>query len=65
MNTGNSLLCFFAGVAAGAVAAIFLAPDSGENTRARIRQGAADIAGKAKSKISEGLGMLEDALEEK
>lgn len=65
MNAGNSLLCFFAGVAAGAVAALFFAPDSGENTRAKIRQGAADMAGKAKGKISEGLEMIENALEEK
>ncbi len=65
MNAGNSLLCFFAGVAAGAVAALFFAPDSGENTRAKIRQGAADMAGKAKGRISEGLEMIENALEEK
>ena len=58
-------MCFFAGVAAGAVAALFFAPDSGENTRAKIRQGAADMAGKAKGKISEGLEMIENALEEK
>ena len=36
-------MCFFAGVVAGAVAALFFAPDSGANTRARIRQGASDI----------------------
>ena len=65
MNTGNSLLCFIAGAVAGAVTAVLLAPDSGEKTRARIRQGASDAVGMAKSKISEGLGMLEDALEEK
>ena len=65
MNTGNSLLCFFAGVAAGAVAALFLAPDSGENTRAKIRKGASDIAGKAKGRIVESLDLIENALEEK
>ena len=65
MNAGNSLLCFFAGVAAGAVAALFLAPDSGENTRARIRQGASDVVGKAKGKIAEGLEDIETALGEK
>ena len=64
MNAGNSLLCFFAGVAAGAVAALFFAPDSGENTRAKIRQGAAEMAGKAKGKVAEGLETIENALEE-
>ena len=65
MNTGNSLLCFFAGVAAGAVAALFLAPDSGVNTRARIRQGASEMVGKAKGKIAEGLDDIENVLEDK
>ena len=65
MSTGNSLLCFIAGAVAGAVTAVLLAPDSGEKTRARIKQGASDVVGKAKGKIAEGLGILEDALEEK
>lgn len=65
MNTGNSFLCFLAGAMAGAVAAILLAPDSGENTRAKIRQGATDIKGLAKGKIAEGLEIIENALEEK
>lgn len=65
MNTGNSLLCFFAGVAAGAVAALFLAPDSGANTRAKIRQGAADMAEKTKGRIAEGLDIIEEVLEGK
>jgi gas vesicle protein len=49
---------------AGAVAALLLAPDSGENTRARIRQGAVDLKGRAKEKVAEGLGIIEEALEE-
>ena len=51
MNAGNSFICFLAGAFAGAVAAILMAPDSGANTRAKIRQNAADIAGKAKGKV--------------
>lgn len=41
-------------------------PSSGfrENTRAKIRKGAADLKGKAKEKIAEGLGIIEEALEE-
>ena len=65
MNTGNSILCFLAGALAGAVTAVLLAPDSGENTRTKIRQSAADIAGKAKGKVVEGLEIIENALEEK
>ena len=65
MNAGNSFLCFMAGAMAGAVAALLLAPDSGENTRTKIRQSAADIAGKAKGKVVEGLEIIENALEEK
>lgn len=65
MNTGNSFLCFLAGAMAGAVAAILLAPDSGANTRAKIRQGATDMKGLAKEKIAEGLEIIENALEEK
>lgn len=65
MDTGKSLLCFIAGAMAGAVATLFLAPDSGENTRARIRKGAADMTGKAKQRVAEGLEIIEDALEEK
>ena len=64
MNTGKSLLCFFAGVAAGAVAALFMAPDSGANTRSKIRHGVSDVAGRARNKISEGLDIIEEVLEE-
>ena len=64
MDTGKSMLCFIAGAMAGAVTALLLAPDSGENTRARIRQGAIDLKGRAKEKIAEGLGIIEAALEE-
>ena len=64
MDTGKSMLCFIAGAMAGAVATLLLGTDSGENTRAKIRKGAADLKGKAKEKIAEGLGIIEEALEE-
>ena len=63
MNTGNSILCFLAGALAGAGTAVLLAPDSGANTRAKIRQGVADMTGKAKGKVVEGLEIIENALE--
>lgn len=59
------MLCFIAGAMAGAVAAVLLAPDSGENTRAKIKQGVADAAGQAKGKLAEGLDVIEKALEAK
>ncbi|MBO5074963.1 MAG: YtxH domain-containing protein [Bacteroidales bacterium] len=64
MDTGKTILTFLAGAATGAVAALLLAPDSGENTRERLRSRAADAAGVAKEKILEGLDALEAALEE-
>lgn len=64
MDTGKTLLTFLAGAAAGAVAALLLAPESGEKTRERLRMKAANAAGAAKEKILEGLDDLEEALEE-
>ena len=64
MDTGKSILTFLAGAAAGAVAALLLAPDSGVKTRERIRAKAADAAGTAKEKLLEGLDAIEAALEE-
>lgn len=65
MSTGNILISFLAGAATGAIAALLLAPDSGANTRAKIRQGASDATGLAKEKIMEGLDIIEKALEER
>lgn len=65
MNAGNSFLCFLAGALTGAVAAILMAPDSGANTRAKIKQGVADMTGKAKGRVVEGLEIIENALEDK
>ena len=59
------MLCFIAGAVVGAATAVLLAPDSGENTRAKIRKSAPDMAGKAKGKIVEGLEAAEEILEEK
>lgn len=65
MDTGKSILAFLAGAAAGAVAALLFAPDSGERTRDRLRSKAADATGMAREKILEGLDALETALEDK
>lgn len=54
-----------AGALAGAVAAVLLAPDSGQNTRAKIRKSVSDVADKTRDRIEEGLDVIEKALEEK
>lgn len=64
MDTGKSLLCFIAGALTGAVAAVLLAPDSGANTRSRLRQGVSDLTDKVKEKIAGNLSAIERALEE-
>lgn len=64
MDTGKSILAFLAGAAAGAVAALLLAPESGAKTRERIRTKAADVTGTAKERILEGLDAIQEVLEE-
>ena len=56
-------MTFLAGAAAGAVAALLLAPEAGAKTRERIRAKATDIAGRAKEKIIEALDAVEAASE--
>lgn len=53
MSTGNSLLAFLAGAAAGAAIALILTPDSEEKTGEKKRKGASDVADKVKEKILE------------
>lgn len=64
MDTGKTIFAFMAGAAAGAVAALLLAPESGALTRERIRAKAADITGTAKERILEGLDAIQEVLEE-
>lgn len=64
MSKDNSFLYFMAGALAGAVAGLLLAPDSGRNTRAKIRKGASDMADKMNCRMKDDLENLEDALED-
>jgi gas vesicle protein len=64
MDTGKTIFAFMAGAAAGAVAALLLAPESGARTRERIRAKAADITGTANERILEGLDAIQEVLEE-
>lgn len=65
MSTGKTFLAFLAGAAAGAVAALLVAPESGDKTRERIRTKAAGTADMAKSRILKGLEAIEAALEDR
>ncbi|MFO7655308.1 MAG: YtxH domain-containing protein [Candidatus Krumholzibacteriia bacterium] len=42
-SDSNNVMAFLLGAAAGAVTALLLAPNSGEETRRRLREGAEDI----------------------
>lgn len=42
-NTNDTVLAFFIGAVAGAVTALLLAPQSGQETRQAIRRGASDL----------------------
>ncbi len=48
---GDTLLAFIGGAILGAAAAVLLAPDSGENTRKKIKEGLDKEFDKFKSKI--------------
>ena len=39
----NEALCFFLGLVVGSVSALFLAPDSGRRTRAKLRRTGEDL----------------------
>lgn len=65
MNANNTLFCFLAGAVTGAVVTLLFAPDSGENTRAKIKQGANDIATKARGRMAEDLETIEKVIEGK
>ncbi|MCI1720467.1 MAG: YtxH domain-containing protein [Bacteroidales bacterium] len=50
----DNILAFVGGAILGAVAAILLAPDSGENTRAKIKAKADETYKDIKEKVREG-----------
>ena len=50
-KTSDTVLAFLLGAVAGSVAALLLAPEKGEVTRGKIRQGAADLYGKGRDLV--------------
>ena len=51
MNSGKVVLGLLAGMAAGAVLGILLAPDKGSDTRKKISKKSSDYTGSVKDKI--------------
>jgi gas vesicle protein len=51
-NSSNTLLALLAGVAIGAGLGILFAPDSGENTRRKIKDGAEGYGDELKNQLS-------------
>ena len=64
MSRGKILLGVLAGVAAGATLGILLAPDSGANTRKKIKQKGDDLTGSLKSQFNNLVSSLNDEVDE-
>ena len=60
MKTGNVVLGLLAGVAAGAILGILLAPDKGSNTRKKIITKGEDYADEVKEKFNEAIDAITD-----
>jgi gas vesicle protein len=60
-NNGSRVIAFLIGALAGGVAALLMAPQSGSETRRRIKEGAKDAYGKAGDQVTD----VRDAAKEK
>ncbi len=60
-DTGTFLTAFFMGAMAGGAAALFLAPQSGEETREQIRQKSVEMRGRAEEALAEARAKAEAA----
>jgi gas vesicle protein len=59
MSKGSdTVLAFLLGAVAGGAVALLLAPEKGEVTRRKLRDGASDIVGKGKGWVSDTAGDL-------
>lgn len=63
MDQGKVLVSFLAGAVLGTVAAILLAPDKGENTRANILDTSGDLFRRFKARYNDTIDNLTSALD--
>jgi gas vesicle protein len=61
----DTLLAFVLGAAVGGIAALLLAPDKGEVTRQRLREGGGRLVDRGKDAVSKAAAAVEDAAKEK
>ena len=61
----NTLLAFVLGAAVGGITALLLAPDKGENTRRRLRDGGASGLRRSKDALNRTAASLEEDAREK
>lgn len=59
----NSIIALLAGVAAGTVLGVLIAPDKGEESRKKVKKTAEDCIGKVKEKLSKHKEEAEPAVE--
>ena len=63
-NSKNTAITFILGVAAGAVAGILLAPDTGKNTRTKWKQAAVDLKDNINTQVQDGYTKINQLKEE-
>lgn len=63
-NAGNTLIALVSGVAVGAALGILFAPDKGDKTRKKIKDGYNDLQKDVKSKLANAKVDFEDSYED-
>lgn len=63
MSSGKVVLGVLAGLAAGALLGILLAPDKGSETRKKLKENAGDYADELKKKLSKFVETVTDKFE--
>ena len=63
MSSGKVLLGLLAGVAAGAMLGVLLAPDSGKNTRRKVLEKGDDYADGLKEKLGDFMAQAQEKIE--